>query len=123
MSKHLPFFLAAFFLFSIQLSASRYSKVDAIHAPTISLEKHIKIYPNPVTDYAFVGIDNFEFEKLEVRVLDILGNTLIKKDILMEAARVEIPKIDMSALHEGVYLIEILDRESKKRHTQRLVKR
>ncbi len=61
----------------------------------------MKIYPNPVTDYAYVEI-GFDFKEAEILLYDMSGRQL---QYLKTKNRVT--KIDTQALIQGAYLITI----------------
>ncbi|WP_106915758.1 T9SS type A sorting domain-containing protein [Chryseobacterium aurantiacum] len=67
------------------------------------IEKHdIKIYPNPVSDYAYVEIGFNDFKEADILVYDMSGRQL---QILKTKNRVT--KINTQALVQGAYLVSI----------------
>lgn len=71
------------------------------------LDNHYKIYPNPSNQYINVEIDN-DFIK-EIRCLDISGKTILHQKNINEKQ----VKLDLSKLSASMYLLEIVDSNSK----------
>ncbi|MDR6546621.1 hypothetical protein J2810_002681 [Chryseobacterium rhizosphaerae] len=67
------------------------------------IEKHdIKIYPNPVSDYAYVEIGFNDFKEADISVYDMSGKLLQQVK-----TKNNVTKINTQALIQGAYLITI----------------
>ncbi|WP_415492755.1 T9SS type A sorting domain-containing protein, partial [Chryseobacterium flavum] len=72
------------------------------------IEKHdIKIYPNPVSDYAYVEI-GFAFKDAQITVYDMSGRQLQSL-----TTKNSVPKINTQALVQGAYLVTIKTNDNK----------
>jgi len=72
------------------------------------IEKYdIKIYPNPVTDYAYVEI-GFDFKEAEIMLYDMGGRQLQNLK-----TKNRVTKINTQALVQGAYLITIKTNDNK----------
>ncbi|KMQ67728.1 secretion protein [Chryseobacterium sp. FH2] len=70
-------------------------------------KQNIKIYPNPVSDYAYVEI-GFDFKEAEINVFDMSGRQLQSLK-----TRNKVTKINTQALIQGAYLVTIKTEENK----------
>lgn len=64
-------------------------------------KKDIKIYPNPVSDYAYVEI-GFEFKDADILVYDMSG-----RQIQTLNTKNKVTKINTQKLIQGVYLVTV----------------
>ncbi len=72
------------------------------------IEKHdIKIYPNPVSDYAYVEI-GFDFKEADILVYDMSGRQLQSLK-----TKNSVTKINTQALIQGAYLVTIKTNDNK----------
>lgn len=67
----------------------------------IKIRKELKVFPNPCIE--FFQIEGDQVSNFDLLVLDILGNTLLKQNIIPA----EKPKISISQLPAGIYLIRL----------------
>ena len=98
---------------SCQLRYSQYlffkNYIDSICIKTTSVEystnnfKNFVLYPNPFSD--FVTIDNREGKNLEIKIIDILGRVVLRKEYFDTNI-----KLNLSQLSNGVYIITINDK-------------
>ncbi|WP_146894398.1 T9SS type A sorting domain-containing protein, partial [Chryseobacterium rhizosphaerae] len=73
------------------------------------IEKHdIKIYPNPVSDYAYVEIGFNDFKEADISVYDMSGKLLQQMK-----TKNNVTKINTQALVQGAYLVTIKTDNSK----------
>ena len=72
----------------------------------------INIYPNPATD--IINIDVSGNLKYEVTIFDLQGRIMISKT--------NRPAIDIQALAQGTYLLEIKDRDSDQKVIKKIIK-
>ncbi|VXC27902.1 conserved exported hypothetical protein [Flavobacterium sp. 9AF] len=75
----------------------------------------VQVYPNPVND--IIHIDCRKVAIKQVKVLDIIGHTIIDKKVATNEAT-----IDVSNLMEGIYLLEIISVEND-RMIQKIIKK
>jgi hypothetical protein len=80
-----------------------YSETDPIF-------EELKVYPNPVKDYLFFGLNLSESQNVDVLIYDIKGG-LIFKDRLVYTDGKKTEKIDFSGYSQGVYTIRIIGKE------------
>ena len=67
-----------------------------------SSENGITIYPNPANDNITIKIEDLRFENLELRINDIVGNTVFVKTLYNK-----VTNIDISSLAKGMYFVEV----------------
>ncbi len=77
--------------------------------------KNINIYPNPTTD--FIEIVEKVKNINKIRLYDIYG-----KEIVLPASQ-NISKIDMKALSEGIYMLQIFDKNGKMIENRKIFKK
>ncbi|WP_312398331.1 T9SS type A sorting domain-containing protein, partial [Chryseobacterium sp.] len=70
-------------------------------------KQNIKIYPNPVSDYAYVEI-GFDFKDAEINVFDMSGRQLQNLK-----TKNKVTKINTQSLIQGAYLVTIKTDENK----------
>ncbi|MCD4773356.1 MAG: T9SS type A sorting domain-containing protein, partial [Bacteroidales bacterium] len=67
---------------------------------------NILIYPNPVDEILNIKINSFKSSNVEIKILDVMGR-------IMKFHKTEINngiiKLNISGLHNGIYLIEIFN--------------
>ncbi|WP_027382858.1 T9SS type A sorting domain-containing protein [Epilithonimonas caeni] len=79
--------------------------------------KDIRIYPNPVKDYAYVEI-GLDFDQADIYVYDMTG-----KVIQQLQTKNKITKVDTSGLPQGVYIIKAsIPNQKNKKLTTKIVK-
>jgi hypothetical protein len=78
-----------------------------------NIENKISIYPNPTSDYIFVDIEGFDYNRIIIK--DILGKKIVESAISKQSN-----KLDISYLQNGIYFISILDNE-KQIKTEKLI--
>jgi hypothetical protein len=66
-----------------------------------------KYYPNPVKDKLKVEVNVKEEGVFFVKVYDILGNELIKKEIHLYHSVLNKFSLDFSGLHSGIYILRV----------------
>lgn len=66
----------------------------------------LRLYPNPVREILYVEVPRPE--RLRLTVYDALGRAVIRQDCMGAACAV-----DASALHAGVYFVQVIDRQGK----------
>ena len=62
-----------------------------------------KVYPNPTNDKVYIDINSAELNGTEMRITDINGKVLVRKQIQSNEGKIE---IDMSSFKSGVYLLK-----------------
>jgi len=66
----------------------------------------VSLYPNPVTDYANLIIDNNSLGKVNIKIFDTNGN-LRNIESFIKTSNFDTTKLDFSNLTFGLYIIEI----------------
>ncbi|WP_412850604.1 T9SS type A sorting domain-containing protein [Chryseobacterium sp. PMSZPI] len=80
-------------------------------------KQDIKIYPNPVSDYAYVEI-GFDFKEAEILLYDMSGRQLQNLK-----TKNKVTKINTQALVQGAYLVTIKTDTNKKTANAKLIKK
>lgn len=80
------------------------------------LKNNFKIYPNPATDTFIINL-NKNYNSVSVVLFDVLGTTIIKKNIENSATL----NLDITNLNSGIYLLKIV--ADNDFHTTRIVKK
>ncbi|MDP9958119.1 hypothetical protein J2X97_003793 [Epilithonimonas hungarica] len=79
--------------------------------------KGIRIYPNPVKDYAYVEI-GLDFDQTDIYVYDMAGKVIQKLQ-----TKNKVTKVDTSKLPQGVYIIKVnIPTQKDKKLTTKIVK-
>jgi hypothetical protein len=71
------------------------------------VKQDIKIYPNPVSDYAYVEI-GFDFKDADITLYDMGGRQLQSLK-----TKNKVTKINTQALIQGAYLVVVKTNENK----------
>lgn len=67
-----------------------------------------EIYPNPATNELNIILSGNAFQKIELRLHDMIGNLVIYKEVNLSDANVsQISKMNLNEISEGIYLLEI----------------
>ncbi|MBH70583.1 MAG: hypothetical protein CMP69_05055, partial [Flavobacteriales bacterium] len=79
--------------------------------PTVRMEvgatiSNLEVYPNPSRDMFNVTFTSEDVQDLEVRVINIIGEEIIKED-LQQFVGEYVKVIDLNNYDKGVYLLEI----------------
>ncbi|MES2567781.1 MAG: T9SS type A sorting domain-containing protein [Bacteroidota bacterium] len=72
-----------------------------------SSSRNIHIYPNPATGNVTVDLSQFNNQKLDIKVLNCLGQTIEPK-INRGTSKIN---VDLSLMDDGIYFIELKDNE------------
>jgi hypothetical protein len=64
------------------------------------------IYPNPTMNHINIQFSNMDFKQRKLKVLDVQGKVLIKRDLTSKDKSSIVP-IDVSKLSQGSYLIQV----------------
>ena len=76
----------------------------------------VRFYPNPVDDFININSGNLSLKNSYVRLIDLFGKIVYKKNILIDAKHHKIP---LSNISSGVYLLELIINDDKK--TEKLI--
>jgi hypothetical protein len=66
----------------------------------------VELYPNPANDRLFIGIGNNlnNNETLDLKVINMLGATILNKKVLVNSSAIG---LDLTDLSNGLYILEI----------------
>ncbi len=82
------------------------------------IDDNMFIYPNPSDNSIFISFEeNIKKNIDKIQIMNIKGDVLLNKNYNSE----EIIEIDTSNLNPGIYLIQSIDKSSKKLKTQKVV--
>ncbi len=65
----------------------------------------IKIHPNPANSFIKINFSNFGNSKIEITIIDLLGNIHKRLEIVDSSRQVEIPIVGLTA---GIYFIKVV---------------
>ena len=68
----------------------------------------VNIYPNPVTDKAYVGLDAVEAGNAQLRVYDLNGRCVVDRSLGHVAEGEHTFAIDCNGMSKGMYLINVI---------------
>jgi len=88
--------------------AFRYSNLLSVTPPTLGAE-HVHIYPNPVSELVTLRVEMPGVSQLRYQVCDIVGRVLSDGDVLTTAEGVYKASVDVSSLHSGAYVVNIVE--------------
>jgi Leucine-rich repeat (LRR) protein len=74
--------------------------------------KNLEVYPNPTTDVLKMSYRHLTNKAVAAQLVDLLGNVLWSKDVRTGYDGYE--EIDVSNFREGIYLLNIYDKEDSK---------
>jgi len=72
--------------------------------PEVSLKRKLKIYPNPASKDMDVEYDAAQAGKAEMKIVNILGTTVLSKQVLVKKGLCSSP-VNVAALVPGTYVI------------------
>lgn len=91
------------------------SALEIVYAPVglneLSLNKQVKLYPNPASDFVTLNIDNIGNDIIIVNVYNVVG-ALVKSDRLNKSNQ----QFNIADLRNGAYVIQIKYKESTVSH-------
>ena len=112
MKKYLYLVLLSTFLFHQGFAQTAITNNDLRpESPTVSQKNiatinQIDLYPNPVSDFLNVKIQNSTLNNVEFEMYNIIGNSLIVK---VEETGNDNYKLDIKDLNPGYYLVIVKD--------------
>ena len=65
------------------------------------------IYPNPANDYFSINFTSATSEELEIRIINVLGQILVKKKIEVVTSSKKTETISIFNFEKGIYFIEV----------------
>jgi PKD repeat protein len=71
-------------------------------------QQELFVYPNPAYDYINIVLNNNNELGMNIKILDLLGNTLLINNIKKQENQIKIP---LQTLKKGVYFIELKTKE------------
>ena len=78
--------------------------------------KNIEVFPNPTSDKVRITYDKLFSASLELRLIDMSGHQLFRKEIAQGSFREEV--IDVSDYDTGVYMLNIVDTRQSNQSVQ-----
>ena len=97
---------------------SRFSFLYNLSAERELQKSNVSVYPVPAIDQVFVELGQEIFGKIEIKIVNIVGQTVFEEGFVYNNARMP---VDISSLPKGVYLTEIKSHNSSV--TKRLIKK
>ena len=82
------------------------------------LEKSISIYPNPTTGLLNIDPSEFNTNRFDLELVDVVGKTVFQKRILDFSSIIQ---VDMSDHEDGIYLLKIISESAEL--TRKVIKR
>lgn len=74
---------------------------------TESPEPMISVYPNPVTDFINISIQNTSYNRFQVTVYDLMGKLILKQDISVAPGNARQLSLDLASAAPGNYFLRI----------------
>ena len=102
---------------SIQLGNGYYPSLDlsVLNTETLELVLHVKIFPNPVTEFLFITHPTELY--YDVMITDVSG-----KQIINTSYKKQEP-LSVETLTTGTYFITVTTKDSKQTNTYKIIKR
>jgi hypothetical protein len=82
---------------------------DVLPAPQV--QQSISVYPNPAVDQMTIDLSQIQEPVSSIRILDISGSVFLEKKIENDSQQL---KVDVSNLHSGIYLLEMITPSGRK---------
>lgn len=79
------------------------------------------LYPNPTNDIIKYNITSAQSEKIEVKILDVVGKVVLRKEFDLEIGNNSIP-ISLSELPNGTYTIQVKHSKQMVTNTTKIIK-
>lgn len=81
---------------------------DACNLSSLDLQKlQVVTYPNPVQDVVNVTVQNSASEPIKVKIFNLLGHTVLSKEITTNEIHNNAFTLDCSQLKSGMYLLQV----------------
>ncbi len=99
-----------------------YSDIIAVDCANNKLNEieNIDLYPNPAKDRLILSFKIIGKSRLGIVMVNCLGLQVLDKSIEVEAG-ININETDISSLNNGVYIVKIIDNDSRILSTERLI--
>lgn len=81
-------------------------------------EVHVKLYPNPVADFVNVELSNQMYESSQIVIKDIIGREVVYDQVAGKNKMT----YDLTNWPEGIYRLEVLNRDGMLIYTDQVVK-
>jgi len=79
-------------------------------------------YPNPTNDIVYYQIETFEEEALEIEVMDVLGRTLKREEVVTELGLNNIP-VSLGDFAPGSYMVRVHHKSSGIVHLSKIIRK
>jgi Secretion system C-terminal sorting domain len=96
-----------------------YSNTVAVRLSNV---KSIKTWPNPVTENLVVSLYSNLSTKLELRIVDITGKTVVMSNYAVVKGNNQINVKGLEVLSTGIYVLDLKDKAGNINHVQKLIK-
>ena len=97
-------------LFCLQIGAQvNSSEQTKPQEPVITLRpshKDIVVFPNPSTGKVFLSISGFKGERVDVRVMNVIGNVVLRENSYETEDKIT-KMLDLSKFDSGLYYIKL----------------
>lgn len=97
-------------LFCLQIGAQVNSEGQSKpQEPVVTLKeghKDIVVFPNPSTGKVFLSISGFRGERVDVRVMNVIGNVVLRENSY-ETEDKTTKMLDLSKFNSGLYYIKL----------------
>lgn len=93
---------------------------DEVSITNTTLEGNIKVYPNPTVSMLQINLKNPDLDIRSIVLTNGLGEILLIKQLSNSST--ELIEIDLSTFTAGLYLITLVNSESERLHSERIVK-
>ena len=90
------------------LSAQKTLNVNTLTSSVpIKSSKQLKVFPNPVNRTLHFQTENYQYEKFQIKIFNLLGEQLLKKNFTKLAQGISSFELNTSGLNEGTYMYVI----------------
>ncbi len=95
---------------------------DVIRDTIFSSTKFIKLYPNPVRKNSFVTIDikNADDGNYSLQLISLSGQVVLNKEAGINNSET-VAKLNIPAIPSGTYILQIANKQSGKKYTEKII--
>lgn len=103
---------SAVFLEGASFSAFPLSSVNGGNNPPVM----VKVFPNPAGDEVSVEVTTQDPKELQIRIVDAMGKVALSNPQQIAVQKQHLQQLDISALSQGTYFLEVTDTKDSKRY-------